>query len=142
MLSKLISIFRPQAPQMQKHIKVLVIEDTPTDQRIARAAIEKGGYTALTANDGKSGLELAKVQKPDLIILDYNLPDMKGPEICKFLKAHLDTHQIPVLFLTSMTDPDYVVNCFEQGESYLSKPISINLLLKHIDSILKDKLQK
>jgi DNA-binding response OmpR family regulator len=136
MLSKILSIFKAKAPQ--KHIKILVIEDTEVDMRIACAAIEKGGYTALTAYTGKSGYELAKEQKPDVIILDYNLPDIKGPEVCKLIKAHTDTHKIPVLFLTSMTDPDYVVNCFEQGENYLSKPISVNLLLKHIEVILKD----
>jgi len=107
--------------------------------RMACAAIDRGGYTALKAKDGKSGFELAKIEKPDLIILDYNLPDIKGPDVCKLLKSHSDTQHIPVLYLTSLTDPDYVVNCFEQGENYLSKPISVNLLLKHIDSILKDK---
>jgi DNA-binding response OmpR family regulator len=140
MLSKIISIFKPKI--LQKHIKVLVIEDTAVDQRIACAAIERGGYTALKAVDGKTGFELAKEQKPQLIILDYNLPDIKGPELCKLLKAHADTHQIPVLFLTSLTDPDYVVNCFEQGENYLSKPISTDILLKQINSILKDNYPK
>jgi DNA-binding response OmpR family regulator len=141
MLGKLMSIWKPKAPQ--KHIKVLVIEDTEVDQRLACAAIERGGYTALKADDGKTGFELAKEHKPDMIILDYNLPDIKGPEVCKLLKANTDTQHIPVLFLTSLTDPDYVVNCFEHGTNYLSKPISVNLLLKQIDSILKDiKSQK
>jgi DNA-binding response OmpR family regulator len=135
MLSKILSVFKPKA--LQKHIKVLVIEDTEVDQRLACAAVELGGYTALKANDGKSGFELAKNEKPDLIILDYNLPDIKGPDLCKLIKTHSDTQKIPVLFLTSLTDPDYVVNCFEQGENYLSKPISTKQLLKQIDSILK-----
>ncbi len=137
MLDKVFSIFKPKT--LQKHIKVLVIEDTEVDQRLACAAIESGGYTALKANDGKSGFELAKEQKPQLIILDYNLPDIKGPEVCKLLKAHLDTSNIPVLFLTSLTGPDNVINCFEQGENYLAKPISAKLLLKQIDLILKSQ---
>ena len=136
MLSKILSIFKPKTAQ--KHIKILVIEDTEVDQRVACAAIERGGYTALKANNGKSGFEMAKEHKPSLIILDYNLPDIKGPEVCQLLKAHYDTQNIPVLFLTSMTDPDDVINCFEQGENYLAKPISPKLLLKQIDSILKD----
>lgn len=140
MLCKILSIFKPKIDQ--KHIKVLVIEDTEVDQRISCAAIERGGYTALKANDGKSGFELAKEQKPDLIILDYNLPDIKGPELCKLLKAHIDTGHIPVLFLTSLTGPDNIINCFEQGENYLAKPISINLLLKQINSILKNNKPK
>jgi DNA-binding response OmpR family regulator len=136
MLAKILSILKPVA--VQKHIKVLVIEDTEVDQRLACAAIERGGYTSLTANDGKSGFELAKEQKPQLIILDYNLPDIKGPEVCRLLKAHTDTSHIPVLFLTSLTGPDNVINCFEQGENYLAKPITPKLLLKQIDSILKE----
>ena len=136
MLSKILSIFKPVV--VQGHIKVLVIEDTEVDQRLACAAIELGGYTALKANDGKSGFELAKEQKPQLIILDYNLPDIKGPEVCKLLKAHADTAHIPVLFLTSLTGPDNVINCFEEGENYLAKPISVKLLLKQINLILKD----
>jgi len=135
MIKDLLSIFKPKFAQ--NHIKVLVIDDTEVDQRVACAAVERGGYTVLKANNGKSGIELAKEQKPDLIILDYNLPDINGPEVCKLLKAGLDTEQIPVLFLTSMTSPKSVINCFEQGENYLAKPISVKLLLKQIDSILK-----
>ena len=135
MLSKILSIINPVIAQ--KHIKILVIEDTDVDQRMACAAIERGGYTALKASNGKSGFELAKEQKPQLIILDYNLPDIKGPEVCKLLKAHIDTTHIPVLFLTSVTGPEDIVNCFEKGENYLAKPISVKLLLKQINSILK-----
>ena len=117
-----------------------MIEDTEVDQRISCAAIERGGYTALKANDGKSGFAMAKEHKPNLIILDYNLPDIKGPELCKVLKMNLDTQEIPVLYLTSLTGPDDVISCFEQGENYLSKPISVKLLLKQINSILKNAI--
>jgi len=118
-------------------MKVLVIDDAEVDQRVACAAVERGGYSAFKASDGKSGLELAIQEKPNLIILDYNLPDIKGPELCKLLKANVDTASIPVLYLTSMTAPAKVINCFEHGENYLAKPISVKLLLKQIDSILK-----
>ena len=136
MLNKIISLFQPKIEH--KHVKVLIIDDTEVDRRIACAAIERGGYTALKAIDGKSGYELAKAEKPHLIILDYNLPDTKGPDLCKLLKANLDTHHIPVLYLTSMTGPENVIHCFEQGENFLAKPISVKLLLKQITSIVKD----
>ena len=136
MISQILSIFKPK--EAQKHIKVLVIDDGAVDQRLVCAAIERGGYTALKANNGKSGLELAQEQKPNLIILDYNLPDIKGPEVRELLKAHGDTQRIPVLFLTSSTEPGNVIKCFEQGRNYLAKPISTKLLLKQINSMLKD----
>jgi CheY-like chemotaxis protein len=138
MFSKILSFFKPKV--LQKHIKVLVIEDTEVDQYLACAAIERGGYTALKSNSGNSGFELAKEQKPQLIILDYNLPDIKGPQVCKLLKAHADTANIPVLYLTSMTGPENVINCFEGAENYLAKPISIKDLLKHINLILKKNI--
>jgi len=137
MLDKIKSFFQPKPTQ--KNIKILVIDDAPVDQRVACEAIERGGYTALKASDGKRGIELARQENPHLIILDYNLPDIKGPEVCRHLKAHLDTHEIPVLFLTGLTGPDNVINCYEQGENYLAKPISPKLLLKQIDSILNIK---
>jgi len=135
MINKLLSIFKPKIAQ--HHIKVLVIDDTDVDRRVASAAIQRGGYTALNAIDGKSGIELAKEQRPDLIILDYNLPDINGPEVCKLLKTHTQTAHIPVIFLTSLDGPSQVINCFEQGENYLAKPISVSLLLKQIDQTLK-----
>ena len=137
MFERILSIFKFIA-KSQKHIKVLVIDDTKVDQLMACAAIERGGYTALKAIDGKTGIEIARKQRPDLVILDYNLPDLEGPEVCRILKTDLDTQKIPVLYLTSMTSPDNVINCFEQGEYFLAKPISTKLLLKQINNILNN----
>ncbi len=138
MWTKLLSIFRPKIDR--KHIRILVIEDTEVDQRVACAAIERGGYTSMRACDGKTGVNMAKEQKPDMIILDYNLPDAKGPQICEILKNCTETHNIPVLFLTSMDSPESIINCYEKGgTNYLSKPISPGMLLKHIELTLKDK---
>lgn len=129
-----------KVPNGHKHIKVLVIEDNEVDMRIACAAVERGGYSALKAYDGQSGLSMTKEFLPDLIILDYNLPDCKGPDICKTLKTDAATGRIPVLFLTSMTSPGSIIDCYEQGgENYLAKPINPKFLLKQIDQALKDK---
>ncbi len=122
-----------------KPIKILVIEDTPVDQRIAVEAIKKGGYEAFTADDGNTGFEKAKEIKPDLIILDYNLPDISGPQVCMLLKKNTDTNRIPVIFLTSMDAPASVIECYEKGgDNYLYKPISPKVLLKYINNSLKD----
>jgi CheY-like chemotaxis protein len=138
-LEKFTQLFKAKAPDY-KHIKILVIEDNPVDQKVAVAAIEKGGYTALWAIDGKTGLEMAQAKLPDLIILDYNLPDSKGPEICKTLKNDDATRHIPVLFLTSMDSPGSVIDCYEKGgENYLYKPIKPNYLLKQIEQTLHDR---
>ena len=121
-------------------VRILVIEDNEVDQKIACAAVERGGYHAFKAYDGKTGLAMAQTLLPDLIILDYNLPDSKGPDICKVLKVDETTRRIPVLFLTSMNSPGTIIDCYEQGgENYLAKPVNPKFLLKQIDQALKDR---
>ena len=138
-LNSILGVFLPKKAQ-EKFISILVIDDSEVDQRVACAAIERGGYKALKANDGESGLDMARRHKPDLIILDYQMPGLKGPEVCKILKSEEQTRDIPVLFLTSLTSPGSVIDCYEQGgENYLAKPINPKFLLKQIDLALKDK---
>ena len=140
-LSSIKNIFKPKADN--KHITVLIIEDGKVDQKVACAAVEQGGYSVLQAWDGQTGLSMARQHKPNFIILDYNLPDMQGPDICKILKRDEETKSIPVLFLTSMDTPTSIINCYEQGgENYLAKPISPKMLLKQIQLILKDVSQQ
>ena len=139
-LNKVLNIFKPKVNN--RHITILVIDDGEVDQKVACAAVERGGYSVLKAYDGRSGIDLAR-QQPDLIVLDYNLPDINGPEVCKILKADELTSNIPVLFLTTMDSPVSIINCYEQGgENYLAKPISPQLLLKQIDLTLNDKKLK
>ena len=140
MLKSILNIFAPKKAE-PKFLSILIIEDNEVDQRIAGAAVERGGYQVIKAYDGKTGLDLARAHRPALIILDYNLPDLNGPYVCKLLKNDEQTRNIPVLFLTSMTSPDSILNCYEEGgENYLSKPINSKFLLKQIELTLKDKI--
>ncbi len=126
--------------EAKKNIRILIIEDNEVDQKIACSAVEHGGYVALKAYDGTTGISMARQFLPDLIILDYNLPDTKGPEVCKILKGDQNTSRIPVLFLTSMDSPGSIINCYEEGaENYLAKPVNPKFLLKQIDQALQDR---
>lgn len=137
LFNQIINIFKPKVDN--KHITILIIDDTEVDHRVASAAVERGGYSVLKAYNGKTGIALAQEHKPSLILLDYMMPDILGPEVCNILKANESTKNIPVLFLTSMDTPDSIINCYQEGgENYLAKPISPKLLLKQIQLILKD----
>ncbi len=139
MFSKILAKFSRKTPD-NKHIKILVIEDSEVDQKLVSSTIARGGYTPLSAFEGNAGFILAKENRPDLIILDYNLPDIKGPIVCKMLKSEEITKNIPVLFLTSMDTPGSIINCYEEGgENYLSKPINAKFLLEQINIALKEK---
>ncbi len=127
-------------PVADKKIRVLVIDDNEVDLKLASATVEKAGYETFEAIDGKSGLAMARACAVDIILLDYNLTDSKGPEICKILKSDTATQRIPVLFLTGMESPSSIIECYAQGgENYLAKPINPKLLLKQIAQALQDK---
>lgn len=139
-LEKIKSFFSPKPAGNAPNICILIIEDSEVDQKVAVAAVTRGGYKAISAYDGQTGLKIARESLPDLIIMDYNLPDSKGPEICRILKSEEKTRRIPVLFLTSMDSPGSILDCYEQGGiNYLAKPVDPKFLLKQIDQALKDK---
>lgn len=122
-------------PQRTK--TVLVIDDSDLDRHVATSILEKNFYV-LTAPGGREGIEMARAKQPDLILLDFMMPEMKGPEVCHILKGDDRTSHIPVIFLTSMDTPETVVDSFEKGaDIYLTKPISRRELVKQVELSLE-----
>ena len=119
--------------------RILVVEDNEVDRKLIVKTLERQGYAVQTANNGKQGLEQATASKPEVIILDCEMPEMGGLEMCKHLKGIDDTRRIPVVFLTSLDTPSNVIDCFEaDAENFLAKPIKPRVLLKEIERIFTD----
>ncbi len=138
MWNKIISFFS-KTSQEHNGKKVLLVEDSEVDRKIIENTLTKNGYHLFLAPTGEAGLELARKSKPNLIILDYMLPGMNGLDVCKSLKAHPDTKDIPILFLTCVDTPKNIIDCFEIGaENYLVKPITPKLLLTQVEMTLQD----
>jgi putative two-component system response regulator len=111
---------------------VLVIDDSEVDRTFALRVLAKR-YYVLSAPGAKEGIEMACKERPDLILLDYMMPEMNGPEVCRILKEDHGMKEIPVVFLTSMDTPQTVIDSLEQGaEAYLTKPIGARDLLEEI----------
>jgi CheY-like chemotaxis protein len=111
---------------------VLVIDDSEVDRTFALRVLAKRYYT-LSASGAKEGIEVACKERPDLILLDYMMPEMNGPEVCRILKEERGMSETPVVFLTSMDTPQTVIDSLEQGaEAYLIKPIGARDLLEEI----------
>ncbi|MFQ5485383.1 MAG: response regulator, partial [Desulfobacterales bacterium] len=85
-------------------MKVLIVDDDPKIMAIAKAHLKKEYLEVLCAEDGKSTLELTRQEKPDLILLDVDMPDMSGFEVCQILKDDTELSLIPVIFLTAADD--------------------------------------
>ena len=117
---------------------ILCVDDDETIIKIIRPLLMSYGYSVLTAKTGEMGLEIAKQQKPDLILLDVILPGIKGREVCKILKREESTKNIPVVFLTSKASSDDIKAEMAAGAAaHLSKPINSRVLISTIRNILE-----
>lgn len=107
---------------------VLAVEDDTAIQALLRAVLG-GDYNLKLAGDGATALRAAAEIEPDLILLDVVLPDLDGREICRRIKANPRLAAVPVIFLTSLTDPAHEVEGLEAGGiDYLAKPINPAIL--------------
>jgi PAS domain S-box-containing protein len=102
---------------------VLIIDDEPANLEVLSASLEGAGLQVLVAQTGERGLNRARRAHPDLILLDVNLPDLNGFEICRHLKAAADTQEIPVIFITALTEIEAKIQGFRAGAvDFISKP--------------------
>jgi diguanylate cyclase (GGDEF)-like protein len=108
---------------------ILVIDDNITNLKVAVEHLKVHGDTILTARDGESGIERALLARPDLILLDVQLPGIDGFETCRRLKAHPRTRDIPVIFMTVLTNVGDKLQGFAAGGvDYIPKPFQVEEL--------------
>ncbi|MCR4336446.1 MAG: response regulator [Candidatus Omnitrophica bacterium] len=118
---------------------ILVIDDDSLQQKFVKKTLLPKGYSVLTALTGEQGLEMAKAQKPDLILLDVILPAMKGREVCAILKQDFDTKDIPIVFMTVKdSSDDMTAEKAVGGISHLTKPVNPRELLSVVKKNLKE----
>lgn len=118
--------------------KVLIIEDEKNILELFRFNLDREGYKPFTAIDGEDGLNRAKRDNPDLIILDLMLPGVDGVEICKILKDDYKTSRIPIIMVTAKSQETDVVLGLELGaDDYVAKPFSPKQLMARIKAVLR-----
>ncbi len=118
-----------------KEKKVLIVEDEETIQRFLKDVLEKVGYKIIIAGDGEQGVQLASKEKPDLILMDVQMPIKNGLEATHEIKGNPLTNNIPVIALTALAmkgDEEWVraAGC----DDYISKPVQIRALLDKVAS--------
>jgi len=118
--------------------KILVIDDLPENVFMLQDRLEHEGYEVITAYDGKSGIEKAKSERPDLILLDVMMPDITGIEVCKTLVVDKKTSGIPIILVTAKSDAEDTKEGLEAGAfDYIKKPINKIELIARVMSALK-----
>jgi len=117
--------------------RILLIEDNPYISDSLSKVIIYAGFDIIIAYDGQDGLEKAKQEKPDLIILDLKLPKLPGEEVCRQIKKDTNTQTIPIIMQTGKTsDVDRVVGRIIGADCYLVKPYDLKDLITEINRLI------
>ena len=111
---------------MTRQAAILIVDDAPAQLGAMRSMMLQQGYQTFVANSGERALSIAQRAQPDLILLDIVLPGMDGMEVCRRLKAHPMTCNIPVIFMSARTETDDIVAAFDIGAAdYIPKPLRL-----------------
>lgn len=117
---------------------ILIIDDEKDILDLVEYNLKDAGYKVMVCPDGRSGLQMARDHRPDLIILDLMLPEMDGKDVCKQLKKDKEMEQIPVIMLTAKTSElDRVVGLELGADDYVTKPFSPRELVLRVKNILR-----
>ncbi|MFC0229369.1 diguanylate cyclase [Serratia aquatilis] len=121
--------------------KLLIVDDNPINIQMLYQAFS-ADHRVYMATSGRQALEVCFKQKPDLILLDIEMPDISGYEVCTQLKAHSETKDIPIIFVTAHIDEETETRCFnEGGVDFISKPVNRNTVRARVRTHLLLKAQ-
>ena len=117
--------------------RVLVVEDNPANMTLATFLLQSAGHSVLSAKDAESGLALARVEQPDLVLMDIQLPGMDGLEATALLKSDPSTRSIPVIALTALAMKGDEQRILAAGcDAYIAKPLAYKEFLATISALL------
>ncbi len=116
---------------------ILVVDDAPENLRLLSSMLEHHGYNVRKAINGRIAINGAQIAQPDLILLDINLPDIDGYEVCQKLKSLESTKEIPIIFISAYSEELDKVRAFEVGgRDYITKPFQLREVLARVENQL------
>jgi two-component system, cell cycle response regulator DivK len=117
--------------------KVLIVEDNPLNMKLFNDLLEAHGYFTLQTRDGVEALRMARLHRPDLILMDIQLPEVSGLEVTKWLKEDDDLRAIPVIAVTAFAMKGDEEKIRDGGcEAYIAKPISVASFMRTVERFL------
>ena len=118
---------------------VLIVEDNEKNMKLARDVLQHQGHATLEARTGEEGLQLAVENRPDLILLDIQLPGMDGIALLQRLREHRSLDAVPVLAVSASVMPEDRRHIVSSGfDAYMTKPISLKPFLAEVERLLKE----
>jgi len=133
----MINLFKSKTAVKQS--KILIVDDEPDLLSNLRCRLEVNKYNVSIATNGQDGLDKAMEEKPDVILLDNNMPIMTGPEMLKRLKQNPQTKDIPVIMLTALCDQSDIAEVSALGiKDYITKPFDYVTLMEKIANVINE----
>ena len=125
---------RPQGPE-----KIMIVEDEEGTRETWQEFFQGSGYDVFGAGDGQQALDMIRMNRPDIVLLDLRLPGMDGYQVCQRLKGDPLTSNIPIIMVTAfLTGASDTVRGLEYGaDDYLSKPVDLDVLAAKVKSVLR-----
>jgi len=119
---------------------ILVVDDTPANLGLLSSILTSAGYQVRPAPGGRMALRAAQTRPPDLVLLDINMPEMDGFEVCRRLKEDTRLESIPILFISALTDTDDKMKAFAAGGlDYITKPFQAEEVLARVSTHLQNR---
>lgn len=116
-------------------MKILIVEDEDSIREVEKAYLQRAGYSVDEAQDGRDALDLFKKNAYDLILLDLNIPEINGIDVCKEIRK---TSQIPIIMITARVEEiDEIIGLEIGADDYIKKPFSPSIMLARVQSILR-----
>ena len=121
---------------------ILVVEDDLDIRELISFNLANEGHQVFEANDGEVGIDKARNNNPDLILLDLMLPGIQGLDVCRIIKSDQETKEIPIIMVTALGQEEDIVKGLETGaDDYITKPFSIKVLIARLNAVLKRSIE-
>ena len=119
-------------------MKILIVDDEKAIRELLKVNLQRSGYEATEADNGQRALDMVRSEHFDLILLDVMLPEIDGLEVCRHLKAAIETSSLPIIMLTARAEEiDRVLGLELGADDYITKPFSVRELLARIKAVLR-----
>ena len=119
-------------------MKILIVDDVRMSVEIGKAFLEDTGCELISASNGREGLEMAKRERPDLVITDLHMPEMSGAELCRAIKDDPSMNTLPVIILTSDSNPENMAPCHDAGcDAIVKKPYKKGDIIESVRKYIK-----
>ncbi len=117
--------------------KVMIVDDSPTEVHVLQTMLTKNGHEVVVATSGEEGVEMAKAEMPDLILMDVVMPGMNGFQATRQISKNAETSAIPVIMVTTKDQETDKVWAMRQGaKDYIVKPVQEKALVEHVNMVL------